>query len=158
LYNIAYSVLVICHMLVAVVLLGTITHQAVSLWWPAPAGTASIALSYRSVRSNLYTTTIIVLFVVVAVMGAFLYPPYRLTVLPFFYANHLKGFGGIFELKEHAVAIGLGLLPIYWLLWRRTPLTDYVQTRKIITAILAVFVWYAFLVGHIINNLKGFGS
>lgn len=157
-YHVVYSVLLIVHLLAAVALLGAITHQTWSAWAPAPAGTHSIVLSYRSVRPGLYVTAIIVLFLTTALLGAFLYPAYRISVLPFFYSHHLKDFGGFFELKEHFVAIGLGLLPFYWLLWKKVPPLEQGGLRKIVTAILAAVVWYSFLVGHVINNLKGFGS
>jgi len=153
-----YTIVLICHLLVAVVLLGAVTHQAVSVWWPARVESATtFATSYRSVRSNLYTNAIIALFVVAAILGAFLYPPYRISVLPLMYKVHLKSYGGLFELKEHFIAIGLGLLPLYWLVWKRYPLDQHVRVRAVLTALLAFFVWYGFLVGHIINNIKGFG-
>jgi hypothetical protein len=101
---------------------------------------------------------VIALYLITALAGAFLYGPYRLSVLPFFYGHGLKLFGGIFELKEHFVVIGLALLPVYWLLWKKVPLTEQVRFRTAVTAILAAFVWYSFLVGHVLNNLKGFGT
>jgi hypothetical protein len=50
------------------------------------------------------------------------------------------------------------LLPVYWLLWKKVPLTEQVAYRAIVTTILAAFVWYSFLVGHVLNNLRGFGT
>jgi hypothetical protein len=166
-YHVGYSVLVIVHLLLAVTLLGALTHQSLALLWPAryvaPAaggGAADppITSAYRAVRVTLYTNAVIALYLVTAVAGAFLYGPYRISVLPFFYGHGLKLFGGIFELKEHFVVIGLALLPVYWLLWKKVPLTEQVRSRAAVTAILAVFVWYSFIVGHVLNNLKGFGT
>jgi hypothetical protein len=166
-YHVTYSVVVIVHLLLAITLLGALTHQSVALIWPAgrlaPAGgggaaTPSLVHAYRAVRVNLYTNAVIALFLITAVAGAFLYGPYRLTVLPFFYGHGLKLFGGIFELKEHFVVIGVALLPVYWLLWKKVPLNEQTRYRTIVTAILAGFVWYSFLVGHVLNNLKGFGT
>jgi hypothetical protein len=164
-YHVGYTILLFAHLLVALTLLGALTHQAVTLLWPARAlqsATAdrapSIVRSYRAVRVNIYTNAVICLYLIAGVIGAFLYGPYRLTVLPFFYANGLKLFGGLFEFKEHLVVIGLALLPVYWLLWKKYPLTEYVQARTMVTALLAVFVWYSFLIGHVLNNLKGFGT
>ena len=165
-YHVTYSVLVLVHLLLALTLLGAITHQTLALLWPArplaPAGggrvAPSLGRSYRAVRVNLYTNAIIVLYVLTGCVGAFLYGPYRVTILPFFYGHGLKLFGGLFEFKEHLVVIGLGLLPVYWLLWKRVPLTEQVGLRRAVTTILAVFVWYSFLMGHILNNVKGFGT
>jgi len=165
-YHVGYTILLIAHLLLAITLLGAITHQAVTLLWPARAmapaaggpATPSIARAYRSVRVNVYTNAVIVLYLITAAAGAFMYGAYRLSLLPFFYGHGLKLFGGVFELKEHLVVIGLALLPVYWLLWKRVPLTEQVRWRAAVTAILAVFVWYSFLVGHVLNNLKGFGT
>jgi hypothetical protein len=165
-YHVTYSVLTIVHLLLAITLLGALTHQTVALIWPAgrlaPAAggptTPSMLHAYRAVRVNLYTNAIIALFLITAVIGALLYGPYRLTVLPFFYGHGLKLFGGIFELKEHFVVIGVALLPVYWLLWKKVPLGEQTRWRTAVTAILACFVWYSFLVGHVLNNLKGFGT
>jgi hypothetical protein len=156
-WNVINSVILICHLLVALVLLGAVTHQAISLLWPAKGGQASLVRSYRAVRSNLYTNVVIVLFIVTVVFGSLLYPQYRISVLTFLTVIHIRYFGGLFELKEHFAAIGLGLLPLYWLLWKKLPLTEHVRPRAVVTTLLAFFVWYNLLVGHIINNLKGVG-
>lgn len=165
-YHVGYSALIIVHLLLALTLLGAITHQTVALLWPArapsPAGrvpeTPSITRAYRAVRVTVYTNAVIALYLVTAAAGAFMYGAYRLSVLPFFYGHGLKLFGGIFELKEHFVVIGLALLPVYWMLWKKVPLGEQTRFRAAVTAILAVFVWYSFLVGHVLNNLKGFGT
>jgi hypothetical protein len=156
------TVLLICHLLIAVALLGAITHQTLSLWWsPAPAaagaGQAAFFTNYRAVRANVYTNMIVILFVCVALFGSMLYPGYRLTILPFMRSHHATLWGGVFEMKEHIVAIGLGLLPLYWYLWKKVVISEHVRIRKIITAILAFCVWWSFLDGHLINNIKGFG-
>jgi hypothetical protein len=65
---------------------------------------------------------------------------------------------GAFELKEHLVTIGLGLLPVYWYLWKNARDVASDSARKWLTAVLAAICWYAFLVGHVLNNVRGFGS
>ncbi|HEV8022471.1 MAG TPA: hypothetical protein VGP41_14445 [Candidatus Lustribacter sp.] len=166
-YHVTFSVVVIVHLLLAITLLGALTHQTLSLLWPfrsvvsAGGGSPappSIGQAYRGVRVTLYTNAIIVLYVLTAFVGALMYGPYRLSILPFFYGHGLKLFGGIFELKEHFVVIGLALLPVYWMLWKKVPLNEQVSWRAAVTTILAAFVWYSFLVGHVLNNLKGFGT
>jgi hypothetical protein len=166
-YHVVYSIVTIVHLLFAIALLGALTHQCVALLWPAryvataaggEAAPPSIANAYRAVRVNVYTNAVIALYVTTALVGAFMYGPYRVSILPFFYGHGLKLFGGIFELKEHFVVIGLALLPIYWLLWKKVALTEQVPFRAAVTTMLAAFVWYSFLVGHVLNNLKGFGT
>jgi hypothetical protein len=64
---------------------------------------------------------------------------------------------GAFEVKEHFAAIGLGLLPAYWYYWRLPLAPEHARTRAMLTSILAFIVWFGFLVGHVLNNIRGFG-
>ena len=147
--------LLIVHGLLAVALLGAITHQA---WSVAPrrAGAASLSFTgrFRSVESSAYATAIVVLFVVTALGGALLYPQYRLDVRTALEDLQLRSANGVFEIKEHLVAIGLGLLPAYWLYWKAL-LPEQSAARRYLTWLLAFIVWWSFLVGHVLNNIKG---
>ena len=64
----------------------------------------------------------------------------------------------VFEIKEHLAAIGLGLLPAYSFFWRTPLVVEQAVTRRNLTWILAGLVWWNFLVGHILNNIKGLFS
>ena len=149
------TTLLIIHGLCAVFMLGALTHQALATWWPATGGTTMFK-SFRAVRAPAYVNTIIVFYVATAVLGAVIYPTYRIGVRIFLEDLRLGAANGIFELKEHVVAIGFGLLPAYWYFWRHAP-AETAWTRKLVTALLAVTVWYAFLVGHVLNSIRGFG-
>ena len=52
-------------------------------------------------------------------------------------------------------AVGLGLLPVYWLYWRPPLLAEHADTRQYLTWMLAFVVWWNFLVGEVLNNIKG---
>ena len=65
---------------------------------------------------------------------------------------------GLFDLKEDFVVIGLGLLPAYWIGWRRQSIDERGRIPAALTALLAFVVWWSFLIGHVINNILGFGS
>jgi hypothetical protein len=148
------TTLLIIHGLIAVVLLGSLTHQAAAACWPAKAKTTLLA-SFRSVTGARYTATNIVLYLVTGLLGAVIYPTYRLAVRPYMESAQLFTINGSFEVKEQFVAIGLGMLPLYWLVWR-TPLdAKLASARAAITAILCFIVWYSFLVGHVLNNVRG---
>jgi hypothetical protein len=56
-------------------------------------------------------------------------------------------------LKEHFAAIGLALLPAYWVCWRRSGADEPTQTRTMLTSILAFVIWWSFLTGHVVNNI-----
>jgi hypothetical protein len=150
--------LVITHGLLAFLLLGAITHQVVSLWAPARAGVTNFVSRFRAVGSANYANAIIVLYLVTAALGGVIYTSYRITArLTLEQGHYWKSFGA-FEIKEHLIAIGLALLPAYWYVWRQ-PLDDNdALTRKALTALLAFIVWWAFLAGHIANDIRGLGT
>ncbi|HEY6993879.1 MAG TPA: hypothetical protein VH397_09225 [Xanthobacteraceae bacterium] len=153
-----WTTLLIVHGLLALALLGAITHQAVALWWPARAPAASFIARFRAVPSTSYVTGIIVLYVVTFILGAWLYTQYRFTSR--LALEQLRFFRtvGAFELKEHLATIGLILLPAYWAYWRQPLAPDYADARKQVTLFLAVLVWSNFLIGHVVNNARGLGS
>jgi hypothetical protein len=151
------TALLILHALMAVALLGGITHQTFSVFrTPAPAN--NFVAKYAAVSGASYTNAMVVLYIVTAILGAIVYAPYRLEIRTALEDLNLPMANGIFEIKEHFIAIGLFMLPAYWLYWRTPLAPEYATARKIITAILAFFIWYGFLVGHIVNNIKGFGQ
>ena len=99
-----------------------------------------------------------VLWIVTFIMGAWIYMKYRVAIrIPIERAGYWKT-QGFFELKEHAATIGLALLPAYWLFWKYAREPEYDSVRKWLTFVLAVFCWFNFLVGHVVNNVRGFGS
>ena len=152
------SVLLIIHMLCAVALIGAITHQALSVWWPVAAGQQrNFVASFRGVRSAAYTKPIIILYVITALIGVVIYPTYRIGIRPILEQVHFNKPLGLFELKEHFITIGFALLPVYWYLWRQPLTAEQATTRRIVTGLLMLIVWWGFLVGHILNNIRGFG-
>jgi hypothetical protein len=62
---------------------------------------------------------------------------------------------GVFEIKEHLAAIGLGLLPVYWQFWRKPQGPETVAARRYLTWLLAFVVWWNFIVGHVLNDIRG---
>src|SRR5580765_1727133 len=153
-------VLLIVHGLLAVALLGAITHQALSVL-PLSAATAPRTFfgRFRGVNGQAYATPIVVLFAVTALGGALLYPQYRIDVRPALEDMQNAAANGVFEIKEHLAAIGLGLLPVYWLFWKKPPQgAEGVAARRYLTWLLAFFVWWNFIVGHVLNDIRGMVS
>jgi len=146
--------LLIIHGLLAVVLLGGITHQALSIAWPSRTKKGMVS-SFRAVSGSVYTNTNIVLYLVTATLGGTIYPVYRVAVRTYLENARLYPAVGSFEIKEQFVAVGLGMLPLYWLLWRRPTDADSKLARLAVTLILCFIVWYGFLVGHVLNNIRG---
>ena len=150
------TALLILHGLLAVALLGAITHQALSVARRAPAGPRNFVVKFSTVNGGSYTTAIAVLFVITSIGGALLYPQYRLDIRPTLEDLDLRAANGVFEIKEHLAAIGLGLLPAYWFFWRQPLGADGLIARRYLTWLLAFIVWWNFLVGHVLNNIRGF--
>jgi hypothetical protein len=149
-------VLLILHALLAVTLLGAITHQALSVWLPARTQAESFVARMRAVTPASYANAIVVLYLATATLGAVIYPSYRINVRIVLEQLQLYAANGAFELKEHFVAVGLGMLPAYWYFWRRPLAPDHARTRAVLTAVLAFVVWWSFIVGHLLNNIRGF--
>src|ERR1700733_9918842 len=135
------TTLLILHGLLAVALLGAITHQAFSTAKRVPVAERSFVDKFRSVGAASYTNPIVVLFIVTCIGGALLYPPYRLDVRPTLEDLDLKAANGVFEIKEHLAAIGLGLLPAYWFFWRQPLSPDGVIARRYLTWIMPFVIW-----------------
>jgi len=148
--------LLILHGLLAVTLLGALTHQAFSVAYSAGrSDKRSFFARFRSVNAAAYATPIVLLFLITALGGGLLCPSYRVEVRPALEDLQLRAANGIFEIKEHLVAVGLGVLPGYWFFWRTPLAPEQASTRRYLTWLLAFLVWWAFLTGHVLNNIKG---
>ncbi len=146
--------LLIVHGLLAVVLLGGITHQAMSVAWPSRSK-QGIVSSFRAVSGSVYTNANVVLYLVTATLGGTIYPVYRIGVRTYLENARLYPAVGSFEIKEQFISVGLGMLPLYWMLWRRPPEDGTRSARLAVTLILCFIIWYGFLVGHVLNNIRG---
>ena len=153
-----WTTLLIIHGLLAVALLGAVTHQTVAVWWPVRQAAGSFVTRFRAVPTTSYVWAIIVLYVCTFVIGAWVYTQYRFTSRTALELGQWYKTVGVFEMKEHVATIGLIVLPAYWAFWRQPLSEDYVGARKSVTLFLAIIVWANFLIGHIANNARGFGS
>ena len=148
------TALLIIHGVMAVFLIGAITHQTLGVFWPRRPGQTNFVANARGIRPQLYVSAVMVLYVITFLLGAYLYPTYRVFVRPPLEDLQLTYAIGVFEIKENFAAIGLALLPSYWYFWTQTD--KFVTTRRAITAIYFVTIWYNFIAGHILNNVRGF--
>ena len=156
--NTFWTVLLIVHGLLAVALLGALTHQAVAVMMPVRQAAGNFVDRFRAVPAAGYATAVCILWVVTFIMGAWIYTKYRITIrIPIEQAGYWKT-QGFFELKEHVVTMGLGVLPAYWYFWKNARDPQYDSARKWLTVVLAGMIWFSFIVGHVVNNVRGFGS
>jgi hypothetical protein len=149
------TIILICHGLCAVALLGGVTHQTFAQVFPARKKSGFMT-RMRAVNPSLYTPAIIALYLITAVLGAITYPAYRVSVRTWLEAARLMSFSGAFEVKEQLVSIGLGWLPYYWYIWRPQNEGPAIErARTITTSALCAIIWLSFLVGHVLNNIRG---
>lgn len=153
------TTLLILHALVGVSLLGAITHQLVSMYRRRTAvRTGSFIDRYTGVNQKVFVNAVVWLYVVQVLLGAVIYPAYRLNVRIPFEEMFLFREVGLFEMKEHFAGIGLALLPLYVWLWRPENADSHRRDCVAITSLLAFVVWWGFLIGHILNNIRGLGQ
>jgi hypothetical protein len=152
-------VFLILHGVCSLFLVGALSHQAAATWRRAPsAGRAAGVISgFAAVRAPLYARSIAISYVLTMVLGDVVYGPYRIDVKTMLFDLQLWPWNGVFEIKEHLVALGFFLLVPYLILWR-TPLNAaQARSRRLLSTLLATSVWYALVAGHLLNNLKGVG-
>lgn len=150
--------ILILHGLAAIFLLGAISHQAAAVWrTPGQGRPKNLAGSFQSVRAGLYSGSIVVAYILTMLLGDVVYGPYRIDVKTMLFDLRLWEWNGVFEIKEHLVALGFYLLAPYYWLWRHAEDAASLRARRLLTSLLAVIVWYALIAGHLLNNLKGVG-
>jgi hypothetical protein len=152
------TALLIVHGLLAVALLGAITHQAASVCWPRRKPAENFVGRFRSVAGAAYANAVVLLYISTMILGAIIYPEFRVSIRGVVEELGHRAVMGAFEIKEHFVVVGMAMLLPYWLFWRMPLAEQYAKTRAALTAILAFIVWWGFLVGHIINNIRGYAS
>jgi hypothetical protein len=149
----------IFHGLIAVALLGATTHQTLAAWAPSSAPAHSFFGRFRGVRAAAFANAICVLYVVSVLLGAVVvYPYFKVDIQPDLERDRHWQALGLFDLKEDFVAVGLGLLPAYWISWRRPFAEEQVRIPAALTALLTFIVWWGFIIGHVVNDIMGFGS
>jgi hypothetical protein len=149
------QLLLLVHVLVGAALLGALTHQSVAVARRPTAPGRTFVSRFRSVNSPTFTNVVCLLYATSVLIGALLYPRYRIDVRPLLEDMQLRAANGLFETKEHFAAVGLGLLPAYWMFWRQPLSMEHASTRKYLTWILAFTAWFNFLVGELLNNIRG---
>lgn len=144
--------LLLLHGLVSVALLGAVSHQTFGCWRTTSPARTGFLSRYALAEGAIFTYPVVLLFLATFVLGALIYPEYRLGARYAIEEMRLLGIVGLFELKEHCLALCLGLLPLYVWAWRH-PIAP--KLRALSTTTLAGVLWFSFLVGHLVNNVRG---
>jgi hypothetical protein len=158
--NTYWTIWLLFHLVCAVTLVGALTHQAVAVMMPVRkvAGPGGFVMRYRAVPAAGYATAVCILWVVTFFLGAYIYIKYRTYIrIPIEQYRNWKT-QGFFDFKEHVAAVGLVLLPVYWYFWKNPQNPEYDTPRKMVTLFLCAAAWFLFIVGHVLNNTRGFAS
>jgi hypothetical protein len=158
--NTFWTLWLLVHLLLSVALLGALTHQAVAAMMPVRkvAGSAGFVTRFRAVPAPGYAAAVCLLWVLTFIVGSYIYTKYRIYIrIPLEQAHYWKT-QGFFDFKEHVASVGLLLLPAYWFFWKNAHDPQYDTPRRMVTVFLAAACWFLFIVGHILNNTRGFAS
>lgn len=147
--------LLILHTIIGASLLGAVTHQSFAVARRPTAPGRTFVERFRGVNSMTFVNAVVLLYFVSVVLGGLIYPRYRVDVRPVLEDLQLRAANGMFEAKEHFAAVALGALPAYWLAWRPPLRPERARTRKYLTWIIAFTAWWNFIVGELLNNIKG---
>lgn len=100
--NISVALLV-AHFIAAVVLVGSCTHHAVTLFILLTRKRPSS--EWR--REKLFNSIVFYSFIVCFIIGSILYPAFRVYVRADYFDQSLKWATGLFEIKEHLLSAAL---------------------------------------------------
>jgi hypothetical protein len=151
-------VLLILHGIVAFLLVGALTHQLISVWMPIHERIKNFFGHLRGVGGTIYVDVVIILYIITFFLGVIIYPDFKLSASTVMVQKGFWKSMDSFEFKEHILALGLAVLPAYWYYWRQPLLREDAFTRAMLTSLLAFVVWWGFLVGHVLNNIRGLGT
>lgn len=154
-----WTIFLILHGLCAVALLGAITHQFFAAFKTrGSSGSSDFIGRFKGVSPGVYTKAICILWLITFILGGYIYAQYRIAIRIPLEASGYWRTQGFFELKENWSSMGLFLLPGYYAMWCMQLNESFIKARSYLTAMLAIICWFSFLVGHIVNNVRGFGS
>lgn len=147
-----YSLLLLVHLFVTFILVGSMTHNLLCVvdYLRGKFGRQKLEQLYVKVSLWAYT--------IVYVIGALIYPTYRIYVRHHYFDPELPWATGLFEVKEHWGALGLAMFFVYYFLRKsfqpaeeKDKLFFYVP----LCLILNIILWYKIVVGCYLTLLKG---
>ena len=104
------TALLIVHGLVAIALLGAISHQTLATWAPAHARPGSFFGRFRAVPSASFANAIVVLYAVSTLLGGIVYLYFRIDIRPELERARQWPALGLIDQKEHLKTKGFALL------------------------------------------------
>ena len=147
-----YEVLLLGHLVVTFVLVGSLVHDLFCVVGFCRGRFGKSRIQKRYVKVGFWC------YVIVYVLGALIYPAYRVYIRGGCFDQGLPWATGLFEVKEHWGALGLAFFVVYYLL-RRSFEPDQEKDKLYfyvpLCVLLNVILWYKVVVGCYLAILKG---
>jgi len=147
-----YTPLLLAHLFVTFVLVGSMTHDLIIVVNYLRGKFGRQKLEWLYVRVSLWA------YAIAYFIGALIYPAYRIYVRRDYFDPQLPWATGLFEVKEHWGAVGLGMFFAYYLLrksFQPSEERDKLYLYVPLCLLLNVIVWYKVFVGCYLTLLKG---
>lgn len=148
----SYSkLLLLMHAGLAVALIGSVTHLGVVAAHHLREGHPKQRAYRRYVRIVWW------LYLLTVTMGILVYPAFRVYVRGHYLDGEIPLATGFFEVKEHWVGIGLGMVMLLRPLAHGTDLGERSAETTLVHLLsigLTVVVWLAMTVGFVLNMLR----
>ena len=146
-----YEILLLAHLFATFVLVGSMTHNLICVIKYLGGKFGRAKREWLYVRISFWT------YLITYVSGALIYPAFRVYIREDFDTN-LRWATGLFEVKEHWGALGMGLFFVYYFL-RKNFKPDQEKDKLFFYAslcfLLNIILWYKVIVGCYLSLLKG---
>jgi len=146
-----YEFLLLVHLFATFVLVGAMTHNLLIVVNYLRGKFGRQKLEWLYVRVSLWA------YVITYVVGALIYPAFRVHIRGYF-DPELPWATGLFEVKEHWGAVALALLFVYYFLrknFQPTAERDKLFLYVPLCFLLNIVLWYKIVVGCYLTLLKG---
>ena len=147
-----YEPLLLAHLFATIVLVGSMTHNLLCVvgYLRGKFG--------RQRLEQLYVKVSFWAYIIVYLLGILIYPAYKIHIRQTYFDPQLPWATGLFEVKEHWGAVGLGLFFVYYFL-RRSFRPDSEKEKLFLYVplclLLNIILWYKVIVGCYLTLLKG---
>ena len=147
-----YSPLLLAHLFATFILVRSMTHNLLIIIDYLRGKFGRQRLEWLYIRVSLWA------YIVVYIIGALIYPAYRIYIRHEYFDPQLPWATGLFEVKEHWGAVGLALLFVYYFL--RKSFKPSEEKGKLylyvpLCFILNLILWYKIIIGCYLTLLKG---
>jgi hypothetical protein len=143
--------LLFLHLFAAFVLAGSLGHLLVISY------NAFRRISFRQRLFRLYGTIVLWAYTVDFLLGSIIYPTFRVRVRADYFDPHIPQATGLFEIKEHWAAVGMGLAITVFLFSRDLTEQDDSRSNRLFFALvllLNLLVWYLISNGFYLVTLR----